>query len=213
MTKINSIIFDLGGVILNLDQDRTLRAFNRLGVDLVAINEQSSVFKDFEKGLITADDFRQGINTFCANPLSNEQIDFAWNAMLLDLPVHRFNRLITLRKHFNVYLLSNTNSIHIDAFHDYLKQHHAEVKWFDLFDKVYYSYEMGMRKPDTEIYEFVLKDMNKNGEECIFIDDTKQNLHGAAQVGIHTIWAKQPLDDEMMMEIKRCASSQKNISI
>ena len=65
---------------------------------------------------------------------------------------------------------------------------------------------MGMRKPDTEIYEFVLKDINKSGEECVFIDDTKQNLHGATQVGIHTIWAKQPLDDEMMMEIKRCAS-------
>ncbi len=202
MTKITTIIFDLGGVILNLDQDRTLRAFKRLGVDLEDINEMSSIFCDFETGKINAADFRQALITHLKGNATEQQIDDAWNAMLLDLPAQRLNYLKFLRKNFNVHLLSNTNSIHIDAFNKYLTEEHPNLDWFGLFDKVYYSYEIGLRKPNTDIYEFVLKDNNLKPHQCIFIDDMKANLNGANQVGLHTIWAKNPLDENMLMEIK-----------
>lgn len=202
MTKITTIIFDLGGVILNLDQDRTLRAFNRLGADLDSINAMSTVFADFETGKINADDFRQAMITHLKGTATAEEIDAAWNAMLLDLPLERLTYLKFLRKNFNVHLLSNTNSIHIDAFNKYLNEEHPKLDWFGLFDKVYYSYEIGLRKPNKDIYEFVLQDNNLQPHECLFIDDMKANLNGAGTVGMHTIWAKNPLDENMLMEIK-----------
>lgn len=201
MTKITTIIFDLGGVILNLDQDRTLRAFNKLGADLDLMNDVSTVFKDFETGRISADDFRNAIITHLKGNVTAAQVDDAWNAMLLDLPVERLTMLENLRKKYRVFLLSNTNSIHIDAFNLYLKQHHPSLDWFGLFDKVYYSYQIGLRKPDTNIYEFVLNENNLKPHECLFIDDMKANLNGANNIGLHTIWAKNPLDNDMIKEI------------
>ncbi len=201
MTKITTIIFDLGGVILNLDQDRTLRAFNKLGADLDLMNDVSTVFKDFETGRITADDFRNTIITHLKGNITAAQVDDAWNAMLLDLPTERLTMLKNLRKKFRLFLLSNTNSLHIDAFNLYLKQHHPNLNWFGLFDKVYYSYQIGLRKPDTNIYEFVLDQNNLKPHQCLFIDDMKVNLNGANQIGLHTIWAQNPLDNNMLKEI------------
>jgi putative hydrolase of the HAD superfamily len=202
MTKITTIIFDLGGVILNLDQDRTLRAFKRLGVDLEDINEMSTIFSDFEVGKINANDFRQAIMTHLKGNATENEIDAAWNAMLLDLPTERLTYLKFLRKNFNVHLLSNTNSIHIDAFNKYLLDEHPNLDWYAQFDKVYYSYEIGLRKPNKDIYEFVIQENNLKPHECLFIDDLKANLNGAGHVGMHTIWAKNPLDENMLMEIK-----------
>lgn len=202
MTKITTIIFDLGGVILNLDQERTLRAFKRLGVDMDEINEISTIFSDFEMGKINADDFRQAIMTHLKGTVTESEIDAAWNAMLLDLPAERLTYLKFLRKSFNVHLLSNTNSIHIDAFNKYLLDEHPNLDWYAQFDKVYYSYEIGLRKPNKDIYEFVLQENNLKPHECLFIDDLKANLNGAGHVGMHTIWAKKPLDENMLMEIR-----------
>jgi len=202
MTKITTIIFDLGGVILNLDQDRTLRAFKRLGVDLEDINEMSTIFSDFEVGKINANDFRQAIMTHLKGNATENEIDAAWNAMLLDLPTERLTYLKFLRKNFNVHLLSNTNSIHIDAFNKYLLDEHPNIDWYAQFDKVYYSYEIGLRKPNKDIYEFVLQENKLKPHECLFIDDLKANLNGAGHVGMHTIWAKNPLDENMLMEIR-----------
>ncbi len=207
MTKITTIIFDLGGVILNLDQDRTLRAFKRLGADLDLMNDVSTVFKVFETGRISADDFRNAIITHLKGNVTAAQVDDAWNAMLLDLPVERLTMLENLRKKYRVFLLSNTNSIHIDAFNLYLKQHHPNLNWFGLFDKVYYSYQIGLRKPDTNIYEFVLNENNLKPHECLFIDDMKANLNGANNIGLHTIWAKNPLDNDMIKEINSLVDS------
>ena len=202
MTKITTIIFDLGGVILNLDQDRTLRAFKRLGVDMDEINEMSSIFSDFETGKINAYDFRQAIMTHLKGKVTENEVDTAWNAMLLDLPAERLTYLKFLRKSFNVHLLSNTNSIHIDAFNKYLLDEHPNLDWYAQFDKVYYSYEIGLRKPNKDIYEFVLQENNLKPHECLFIDDLKANLNGAGHLGMHTIWAKKPLDENMLMEIR-----------
>jgi epoxide hydrolase-like predicted phosphatase len=206
MTKITTIIFDLGGVILNLNQELTYQAFAKLGADTTQFHEQVDVLNKFETGHIDADTFRNHFVQLYQGKVSIPEIDDAWNAMLLDLPEERINMLIELRKTFDVYLLSNTNSIHIDAFNAYLTLHHQQLNWMGLFDKVYYSYEIGYRKPNTDIYEFVLNDLGKQANECIFIDDNKDNLKGAEQVGIKTVHAAKPMDKEMFDLIYQLAN-------
>ncbi|MCU0422640.1 MAG: HAD family phosphatase [Bacteroidia bacterium] len=201
-TKISTIIFDLGGVILNLDQDKTIRAFSRLGIDLEAVQLQTDVLHLFEKGKINADTFRQQIKNILKGEITNQQIDDAWNAMLLDLPNERLQMLAELRKNATVILLSNTNSIHIDAFNNYFNQTYPDLNWTSFFDKVYYSYEIGLRKPDAEIYSYVLNQMNLKAENVVFIDDSKLNLKGANTVGITTIWAENPLDKNLFEQLK-----------
>jgi putative hydrolase of the HAD superfamily len=201
MKKISTIIFDLGGVLLDLDQGKTLRAFRRLGLDLEDVNEASPIFTDFETGAINAADFRQGIQTLSKGTLSNEQIDHAWNLMLLDTTEERFKLMEQLRKHFSVYLLSNTNSIHIDFFRNYIDGQFGWDRWNNLFNKQYLSYEIGLRKPHRKIYEYVLNDMGREAHECIFIDDNITNVRNAAALNIHTIHAQKPLDAEMVSNI------------
>ncbi len=201
MKKISSIIFDLGGVLLDLDQDKTLRAFSRMGLDLDDVNESSSIFNDFETGKLNAADFRQGIKSLKKGEITDSEIDTAWNAMLLETNEGRLELLAKLNKHFNVYLLSNTNSIHIEHFRNYLNDHFGLERWDDLFAKQYLSYEIGKRKPNKDIYEFVLNDITREANECIFIDDNVSNIRAAGALGIHTIWAKTPLDRAMYESI------------
>lgn len=207
MSKISAIIFDLGGVILNLDPQRTTEGFKALGFDMDNMGTgTTTMFHDFEKGLITEDDFRQHVRALLQQPVTDVHIHDAWNSMLLDLPAERIAMLKALRKRFKLYLLSNTNVVHIRAFDEQFKQAHAQENWMDLFDHVYYSYEMGMRKPDKEIYEFVLDDVQLKGDACIFIDDNEQNLVAAAACGIHVIHAKAPLSNLIMQEIERISA-------
>lgn len=208
MHKISTIIFDLGGVILDLDQGKTLRAFSRRGLDLEDVNEASPIFNDFETGKITADDFRQGIKSLFKGNITDTEIDQAWNAMLLDTYEERFRMIEVLRKQFRIYLLSNTNSIHIDFVRTYIDKSFGSERWDNLFDKQYLSYEIGLRKPNKDIYEFVLADIQKHPQECLFIDDSFANIKGAASVGIHTLQALNPLDQEMLSNIKQIISLQ-----
>jgi FMN phosphatase YigB (HAD superfamily) len=207
MKKISTIIFDLGGVLLDLDQGKTLRAFNKLGLDLEDVNDSSSIFNDFETGKINAADFRQGVQTLSRGVLTGEQIDHAWNLMLLDTTEERLRLIEQLRKNFSVYLLSNTNSIHIDFLKEYIGRHFGWDRWCGLFDKQYLSYEIGLRKPHKQIYEYILNDMSRDAKECIFIDDNITNIRNAASLNIHTLLASKPLDDEMYNNILHTAKA------
>jgi putative hydrolase of the HAD superfamily len=195
---IKNLIFDLGAVILNLDQDKTLRAFKRLGSDLDEINMGSTLFTDFETGKVDATYFVQALHTHLKGNASKEQIIHAWNAMLLDLPAHRIDLLKALKNKYKLYLLSNTNTIHIEALY---KEHGHDI-FEDIFEKIYLSHEIGLRKPNKNCYEFVLQDANMIGSETVFIDDNKGNIRGAEEAGINTIWAKEPLDKWFLAELK-----------
>lgn len=207
MNKITTIILDLGGVILNLDQDRTISSFKNLGIDIEELHAQTNMFNDFEKGKISETEFRKNIRKLCKTEISDDEIDQAWNSMLLDLPQERIDILKDLKSEFNIYLLSNTNSIHIRDFLFSFNTHFKKENWNDLFHKIYYSHEVGLRKPDAEIYEFVLKDISAKGDECVFIDDNRQNLAGAGLCEIHTIWAEQPLSYFTVDKIYEIAES------
>lgn len=202
MSKISAIIFDLGGVILDLDQGKTIRAFSRAGLDLEQVNAHSAIFNDFETGRISAVDFRQAIKTALRGSMGDEEIDAAWNAMLLDTTRERFDIIAELKKKFKIYLLSNTNSIHIDAFRKYIDTFSGLKAWDDLFDKQFLSYEVGLRKPDKEMYEYVVNDIGHDAHKCLFIDDSIINIRGAASSGLRVLHAQNPLDAKLLSEIQ-----------
>jgi putative hydrolase of the HAD superfamily len=187
---IKNIIFDLGGVVLNLDQEKTLRAFKRLGANLEELNLESSIFLDLETGKIEADYFLQTIFTMLKGEANKEQITQAWNSMLLELPPHGVEIIRQLKSKYRLFLLSNTNSIHINAVYE----EHGKSIFVELFETVYLSHEIGIRKPDVACYEYVLSHAQLKGAETVFIDDNKSNLKGAEAAGMKTIWAKEPID-------------------
>ena len=195
MPTIKTIIFDFGDVFINLDKqgamNNALHLFEleALPEDLVAINAL------YEQGLISTEEFL----TFYSDnfpKLSEDEIIDAWNYILKDFPKYRLEFIKTLAKEkkFKLILLSNTNDLHIE----WIKEHVPFYEEFkSCFHQFYLSHEIGLRKPNADIYEFVL---NKNGlmaEECLFIDDTKDNTDAASALGIH-VWNNDETKEDII---------------
>lgn len=189
MSEIKNIIFDLGGVIINLEIQKTIDAFNKLsGVPFETIYtqlQQSNLFDLFDKGLISENDFFVELANTIQTKASKDQLITAWNAMLLDFPIHRLNLLKKLSSSYQLFLLSNTNETHIIEFESTLFKQHGLHNLDSLFKKVYYSCRIKMRKPDVEIFNMVLMKNNLNPNETMFIDDSPQHVQGALKTGIH----------------------------
>lgn len=188
MTGFRNIIFDLGGVILNLDYGRTSEAFRALGLrsfdTIYSQVKQSGIFDEYEKGRIGSGRFRQSLAGWLPEGISDAQIDAAWNAMLLDLPGARLKKLEELGREHRLFLLSNTNEIHITEFRNILRREHGLDDLSRYFEKTYFSYEIGMRKPDTEIFLHVLGENGLDPAETLFLDDSPQHVEGAGRTGI-----------------------------
>lgn len=188
MAAIRNIIFDLGGVIINLDTPKTIAAFDALsGVAFESIYTQAqqiSLFDEFDKGIISETDFFNTIQGLLKTSASIEQLKQAWNAMLLDFPKHRLSLLLELKSKYRTFLLSNTNETHIVEFEKILYKEHVHHNLDFFFEKAYYSCRMGMRKPDTEIFEFVLRENGLDPSETLFIDDTQKHVDGARKCSI-----------------------------
>ena len=187
----NAIIFDLGGVILNIDYHRTSEAFIALGVtnfdELYSQAKQNHVFDDIETGKISENDFRLYIKTHINIDITDEEIDQAWNAMLLNLPKPRVKLIQQLAQHYPVFLYSNTNAIHLRAFREIIRQEHGRAGLLeDLFVKTYYSHELGLRKPHPEGFQHILKANRLDPKTTLFIDDSIQHIEGAKAVGLQT---------------------------
>ena len=186
---IKNIIFDLGNVIINIDPDITLGKFRKTGVvnfdEMYSLMRQTDVFDRLDTGKITLPEFRQAIRDFAGIDVADERIDEAWCAMLLDFPEENAELLRKLRAEgYKLYLLSNTNEMHINFYTEYLKRHYGRDLLSELFDRTFYSHEIGYRKPDREAFEYVLKDAGLNPAETLFIDDLEHNVDGARQSGI-----------------------------
>lgn len=190
-----NIIFDLGGVIINLEEQRTITAFAQLSsLPKAAIEKSILQFKEFhlfEKGLISADQFRNALRDEFQIEASDFEIDQCMNAMLLDIPVERI-KLIKSLGQLTLFLLSNTNQIHYTRFNQIYTATTGEECLNDCFKKAYYSHLVKMRKPDKEIYEMVLRENELRAAETLFLDDNLTNLQGAQSVGISTFQIKHP---------------------
>lgn len=201
---IKNIIFDLGGVLLNLDFIKTQNAFINLGVtnfdEYYSKAKQTGLFDLFETGKIDENEFCDGLRNITKLNSNNIQIITAWNAMLLDFPLIRKELLINLKSHFNTSLLSNTNVTHVTAFNKIIKQDIAENTLAPLFHSHYFSNEIGLRKPNAEAFEYVLSQNNFKAEETLFLDDSIQHIEGALKLGIKAIHIKEKPIEELFSD-------------
>lgn len=196
-TEIKNIILDWGGVITDLHFDRAKIAFKQIGTDIfdenVPHDADNELFTSFETGRISAAEFRSRIRNHTAMKLTDDQIDKAWCSVLGDLPADRWLLLEQLNKYYHTFLLSNTNEIHRNYYYKFLNGIYGTRGFSQLFKKTYFSFELGMRKPDAEIYSYVLQDSQLDPGETLFIDDFIENIETASQLGIQTIHLKHPL--------------------
>ena len=202
LTKIDAIIFDLGGVILNLDHEAPVRAFAELGIPdfekYYSKVDQSTLFVDLEKGKISPAEFREELRKYLPIEITDESIDKAWNSIILDIPKSRVLLLEQLRDSHSIYLLSNTNILHYQVFSNFLKDHFGYGSLGDLMDEAFYSHELGLRKPDPAIFEYVIAKTKVNPGRALFIDDTEEHILTAQKLGLHTHHLK---DAETIEEI------------
>lgn len=188
-SNIDAIIFDFGGVLINLDYQLTIDAFKSLGVEnfdeLYSQATQENLFDDIETGTINSDEFVAGLLSYLPHGSTEKDVVAAWNAMILDVPIASVELLQSLKGKYKVFLLSNTNVIHLPhALQQWNKT--SSIALEECFDHVYLSYIMGMRKPDREIFDTVCQIEDLNPANTLFIDDSIQHIEGAKQFGLQT---------------------------
>jgi putative hydrolase of the HAD superfamily len=189
---IKVVIFDFGNVIINIDVPKTYKTFAQLcgksEEKIKSIFDENMLFKRYETGLFEEDEFRDAVRQILGFPLNDYEIDQAWNALLLDIPAERIQFLHKLREIIPIYLLSNTNDLHIRAANQILYKSVGVRDVRNLFTKAYMSYEIGLWKPDTAIYTYVLHDLGLKPNEVLFLDDNEANIESAKQFGWETIF-------------------------
>jgi putative hydrolase of the HAD superfamily len=185
-----NILFDLGGVLLKIDMQRTVEAFAGLGLKVVGHDGNSpgvrQIFENLETGLDTESQFRENLRKMLTGQPSDDEIDHAWNAMLIDFFPGTVEYLNELKSGYNLYLLSNTNALHLKRFRAIFFDDYG-FPFDNLFKKTYYSHEIGYRKPDPAAYLKVLEDAGLNPVKTLFVDDLKINTDAAAKLGMKVL--------------------------
>ena len=202
LTKgIKNIIFDFGGVIINIDYLLTRDAFIKLGItnfdEIYNQLKQNPVFDKFETGEIEEDEFFVALEKLSPPNIERSALISAWNAMLLDFPIENYDFLKQIKGKYRTFLLSNTNETHLDFYFKKLKDWYSIENMDPLFEKTYYSCRVKLRKPNVEIFECVLDDMGLSPEETLFIDDSPQHVEGAKKAGLraHHLVGKEGIID------------------
>ena len=193
---IKNIIFDFGDVFINLDKSATKKALYGLGVEAIT-DEMMHAAKAHEIGSISNEEFTKAFTS--AHPqISDDEFITAWNAILKDFPRHRldFIKELNVSGKYRLFLLSNTNDLHISWIQDDWKEELYE-DFKSQFEQFYLSHEIDLRKPNRDIFEFVLNENNLKPEETFFIDDTKENTDAAAALGIH-VWTIDPATEDVV---------------
>lgn len=195
-SNTRNVIFDLGEVIIDLDIPGAISRFaGRTGKtpdEVRTIYTSSDVFLGYEKGLMGDAEFRAGANRLFGTDIGDEEFDSIWNSMLLRLPVERLDLLQRVAGQYRTFLLSNTNAIHLKAFTEMVRKLVGARRLEEFFEKAYYSHEIRMRKPDAEIFNFVLKENDLDPAETVFLDDNADNIKGASVLGIQAIQVTHP---------------------
>ncbi len=190
MKEIKNIILDLGGVLINIDYHKTAEAFKMLGVrqfdELYSQANANHLFEALETGEISEESFYLSIHQHCSPDSTRQQIQTAWNAILLNFRKESLTELEKLKNKYNLFLLSNTNSIHLTAFNQILREDTGKTSLDEYFIKCYYSHIIQKRKPYAATYQWVLNDGGMAASETLFIDDSINNIKGAEEAGIRT---------------------------
>ncbi|MBL0046098.1 MAG: HAD family phosphatase [Flavobacteriales bacterium] len=185
---IDTLLLDLGGVLIDVDYHRTARAFGSLGFgrfeELYSKAQQDHLFDGFETGALSPQQFRDRIRSLMTDRITDEEIDTCWNAMLGSIPNTRMHLVASLRKRYRVLLLSNTNAIHVPAFSEIIQRENGINDFKTCFDGAYYSCELGLRKPNADAFLQVLAMHGAEPNRTLFIDDSVQHVIGARAAGL-----------------------------
>lgn len=186
---VNTIILDLGGVLINLDYEKTNRRFTELGLeDVYSKAKQIELFDLLEEGKIEPQEFYDKFNLMAGTNHEHKVLKAAWNSILLDFPLQRLQLVQALTKKYDVYLFSNTNAIHVEEVYNILNKSHGIPNLDNYFKKVYLSNTLGLRKPKKEAFEAIIQEQNLEPNKTLFIDDSPQHLVGAKSAGLQTEW-------------------------
>ena len=189
---IKNILFDFGDVICDLDRKRTEKKFEEFGapkiVRIGSPEEQDFQFQQivgrYEMGAISSNEFREIIKDHYLVTPSDQAVDDAWNALLLDIPESRIRLLEQIRENYRIFMLTNTNEIHYHRYLESFRKQYGYKDFDSLFEKAYFSYRIGLKKPDIEIFRYVLNNSHLNPSETLFIDDTLIHVDSARSLGI-----------------------------
>ena len=198
--NIKNLILDFGGVIYDISHQKQQDAFEALGYKgfnkVYSQARQNPLFADLECGRISDKDFRAAAKTFLGLDIADQQLDKLWNSILIGFVPERIELLKHLQKNYRLFLLSNTNSIHFQVYMREFKERFG-YDFESLFEKAFWSFQIGMRKPDAEIFNMVLKSCDLKAEESLFVDDTGANIEASTAVGMsaHLLAAPQELSD------------------
>ena len=211
MATIKNIVFDFGGILLELDQPATFRAFSELLDEEIAmenvLDKMGDFFLDFERGKITNETFIWKIQRLRGGNLEPLEIIKAYNAMLIDIRMELLPFLEVVKKKYRSLILSNTNAFHIQyVMHNLLEKRHGVRNWSDYFHHIYYSHEMGHRKPDAEVYRALIEAEKIDPRETLFIDDTMVNVTAAMECGWHAVYhdPRLRIEDKLQDYIDAC---------
>jgi putative hydrolase of the HAD superfamily len=195
----NVLLFDFGGVIINLDLERTKNAFAHHGIKNVEswfkASAQNETLNLFETGKISANQFIDRVLTTANVSMTEALFITNWNALLLDIPLERITLLQKLKSYYKLYMLSNINSIHAKKCNQILNETSGIEDIKTLFDKVYFSYEIGFRKPDSHCFQYVLDDLSIDPENVLFFDDNTENIATAKAMGIQSFLVQNDIEN------------------
>lgn len=198
LTGIQNIIFDFGGVILNIDHLKPIEAFRKMGIEdfasLYSQAVQSELFDRLETGMINEHEFRCELKKLGNLNVSDVELDEAWNSILLDIPLPRIQLVERLKSRYRTFLLSNTNEIHYREYIKTLSNTSGHKDFESLFERTLFSFQTGKRKPLIKTFNWVLSTFRLNPKETLFIDDSQQHIDGAAICGINSLLLKPPLE-------------------
>jgi glucose-1-phosphatase len=188
MNNIDNIIFDLGGVIMDIDVRKTQQAFREMGVKDIdryfGHGFAASFFKEHEMGTISDEHFVREIRSLVQMDLPEEEIIRAWNALLLSFPPERITLLKAISKKYRIFLFSNTNAIHHQQFQQIFRNAFPGEQFDDHFEKAYYSHVLGKRKPDMPAFQSVIHESGLDPGRTLFVDDALVNVEGAVRAGL-----------------------------
>ena len=188
--KIKNIIFDLGGVILDIDETIVYKELEKLGIntsELARSKEFIEIMSKFDTGIYTAPTFRKKMKALIGQgKMTDKRFDAIWDAMLLDIPRERIEAIEKIKKHYKIFLMSNTNVIHYDLYVRDLQLRFGYNEFDELFNKSYFSFAEHLEKPDPRFFELILDHEGLLPEETLFIDDSKKNIEAAQALGIRT---------------------------
>lgn len=193
---IDTIIFDFGGVVIDIDPQITVKKLHEMGFEDVDKFKSPEFIDDivrkFERGIFTPEVFRERLRAFLKMDITDQQVDDAWNALIYDIPAERIEVLEEVKKNYKIFLLSNSNEIHYDIYVRDLQLRFGYREFDSLFDKSYFSFDTHLSKPDPEAYEFLMYQHDLVPEKTLFIDDNEKNIKTARTLGLKTYLLRKP---------------------